>query len=89
MNIHHTLVHAVTEYDRKESTKRYYNIHALAIYIGRVNDVEADIESGVPLRAALLRGFNGRLLDAVLKAVGEPRFTKDEMLNQSITYSRK
>jgi hypothetical protein len=88
-NIHHALVHAVTEYDRKESTKRGYNMYALAMYIGRVNDVEEDVNSGVPLRQALLRGFNGRVLDVCLKAVGEPKFTKDEMLNQPITYSRK
>jgi hypothetical protein len=88
MTIHDKMIHAVTDYDRKESTKRGYNIYALAMYIGRVHDVEADMEKGLPIRVALLRAFNGRLLDAVLKAVGEPKFTRDEMQKQSYTYSR-
>lgn len=88
MNVHDTLVHAVTEYDRKQSTKPGYNIYALAHYIGRVQDVTADVESETPIRKALLKGFTGRLLDVCLKAVGQPKFTKEEMFSQSLTYSR-
>ena len=36
------------------------------------------IEKGSTVRAALLATFNDRLLDVVLKAVGEAPFTKDE-----------
>ena len=53
--IRSALVHAVTEYDRKESTKRGHNIYALSQYLARVADVESDIKKGTPVRAALLR----------------------------------
>jgi len=35
-SIHSALVHAVTEYDRRESKKRYYNHYALGQYLARV-----------------------------------------------------
>jgi hypothetical protein len=87
--IHSALVHAVTEYDRKESTKKYYNHYALGQYLIRIEQVEEDIASGTAVRAALLAGFNGRLLDHVLKAVGEPKFTTEEMRSQSYVYHGK
>lgn len=79
--IHSALVHAATDYDRRQSTKRDYNHYALAIYLGRIADVEKDIKAGKAVRAALLDGFTGRLLDCLLKAVGEDKFTVDEMQN--------
>ena len=87
--IHSALVHAVTEYDRKQSTRQGYNHYALGQYLMRIDDVEKDIAEGTPIRAALLNGFSGRLLDHLLKAVGEPKFTKDEMMAQPLVYSRR
>lgn len=86
MNLHLKLVHAATEYDRKQSKKRGYNIYALAHYMGRIQDIEKDIAAGRPLRQALLAGFTGRLLDALLKAAGEPRSTKEEIQNGPWAY---
>lgn len=86
--LHNALVHAATAYDRKESTKRYYNHYALAQYLMRIDEVEADIVKGTAPRQALLAAFNDRLLDHMLKAIGEPKFTRDEMLAQSPVYRR-
>lgn len=66
------LIHAVTEYDRKESKKRSYNRHAIGIYFQRVDEVCADIERGADTRKAIMAGFDGRLADACLRAVGLP-----------------
>lgn len=88
------LAHAVTEHDRAEQAKAarpkygYYNPYALAQYLGRVNDVEADINAGLPPRDALLAGFNGRLLDKLLAAIGEPKATPAERAAQSVAYHR-
>jgi hypothetical protein len=73
-----TLAHVVTEYDRQQSSKRGYNIYALAQYLGAADDAIALTVQGVELRAALLRSFNGRLLDRCLKACGLPTSTPAE-----------
>lgn len=91
-NVHAQLSSAVTQYDMKEQAKAakkphgYYNMYALPQYLGRVTEVEAEIKAGTPVRKALTDAFTGRLLDAVLKAVGEPRSTKEEQRGGSITY---
>jgi hypothetical protein len=73
------LLHAVTAYDEKQSTKKGYNMYALSQYIGAINErVIPALESGTPLRQAILKGFCGRLLDVCLKAVGEPKSTDAE-----------
>ncbi len=87
--VHSALVHAATEYDRKESSKKGYNHYALAIYLGRIQDVDKDIAAGTSVRDALLAGFTGRLLDRLLVAVGEPKFTREEMSRQDIVYRRR
>lgn len=69
-NIRDTLIHAVTEYDRRESTKRGYNHNALGIYFIRVDEICADIAAGADIRAAIVAGFSGRLADACLRACG-------------------
>lgn len=78
MDIRSKLAHAVTEYDRKQSTKRGYNIYALSHYLGRVAEIEADINAGADPAAAIKAAFSGRLLDACLKAIGAPRATDAE-----------
>jgi hypothetical protein len=64
-----TLLHAVTEYDRKQSKKRGYNHYALAQYMTRVDDVLADIEAGANPFEAINAGFCGPLLAHVTKTV--------------------
>lgn len=76
--LHFTLVHTVTEYDRKQSTKRGYNIYALSQYLNAIEVAEIRMEKGRTLREALVSSFNGRLLDRLLKAVGEPTSTVEE-----------
>lgn len=82
MDIRATLVHAVTRYDRTQearSAKRgSYNPYALSLYLGAVSRVVAAAEHGQPIRKALVENMNGRLLDVCLKAVGEPKSTRDE-----------
>jgi hypothetical protein len=76
------LVHAVTAYDRKQSTKRGYNPYALGQYLERVEMIMGDIANGAEPRKAILAGFNDRLLDHCLKAVGETGFTANEVSGQ-------
>lgn len=78
--IHFRLVHAVTEYDRKQSTKKSYNRYALGMYLQAVQSVESWLgeDSRHTLRQAIVRYFNGRLMDACLAAIGEPKGTLQE-----------
>lgn len=72
------LSHAVIEYDRKQSTRRGYNMYALSHYCAAVQAIEADVDTGIALRAAILEHLTGRLADAVLRAVGLPKMTDNE-----------
>lgn len=72
------LLHTLTDYDRKQSTKRGYNHYALAIYMGALERVKEDVRSGRSLRQAIVDNFNDRLRDVLLRAVGEERTTDRE-----------
>jgi hypothetical protein len=72
------LLHAVTEYDRRESKKSSYNRYALPQYIARINEIDADIQNGADIRKAIVAGFSGRLADRCLKAAGLPKTSDDE-----------
>jgi hypothetical protein len=74
------LLHAVTEYDRRQALRRSYNRNALALYLGAVSDAMTAVEAGAPVRGALVAHFNGRLLDAVLRAAGEAPSTREEQM---------
>ena len=76
------LVHAVTAYDRKQSTRRGYNPFALGQYLERVDMIVNDIAAGAEPRKAICAGFSDRLLDHCLKAVGESSFTPNEVGGQ-------
>lgn len=71
-SIHSALIHAATEYDRREAKKKHHNPYALAQYFARIEEVEEDVANGASIRDALIAAFNGRLLDYLLKSVGEP-----------------
>ena len=65
------LTHAVTRYDRKQTSKKSYNIYALSQYLMRVDDIVTDVENGAEIGAAIVAGFTpGQLRNACLKAVG-------------------
>ena len=61
------LITAVTDYDRKDSTKRNYNIYALPQYFRRIDDILSDVESGADPRQAIAAGFIGTLQNFVLR----------------------
>lgn len=72
------LFNAVTEYDRKQSTKRGYNPHALGHYAAALQNVDRYVDAGHDLRSAIITCFLGRLCDKLLKAVDLPLMTNDE-----------
>ena len=89
MDTRSKMVHAVTEYDRKQSAKRSYSIYALGHYLTAIDETCRDIaEQHISIRAALASHFTGRLLDVVLKSVGEPKFTEDERRKADSSYFR-
>jgi hypothetical protein len=61
------LITAVTDYDRKDSTKRNYNIYALPQYFQRVDLILSDVEAGADPRSAIVAGFIGTLRNFVLR----------------------
>jgi hypothetical protein len=63
------LVNALTDYDRKQSTRRGYNPHALALYFEALDDALAQAEKGKPINTALESMFNDRVLSVCLKAI--------------------
>jgi hypothetical protein len=89
MTRHSKMVSAVTEFDKAEQTRytrarakgkvSYYNIWALPQYLGAIERAEESIAQGTPVRAAVVQCFSGRLLDAVLRAIGEPKATLSEL----------
>jgi predicted GNAT superfamily acetyltransferase len=71
------LEHVVTAFDTKEEAKcakrgRHFNHYALSIYLGRVAEVVALVESGVSLHRALYDNFQDTLLTALEKACALP-----------------
>ena len=72
------LLNAVTEYDRKQSAKKFYNRYALALYCGAVSEAITQMKGGKSVRQAIINCFNGRLMDVCLKAVGEKTGTIEE-----------
>ena len=87
MNTKDTLIHAVTEFDRRASTRKGHNPHALGIYFQRVDEICADIDNGADPRAAILAGFSGRVADACLKALNLPISTTEEARSGRLYYS--
>ena len=79
------LSHTVTEYDRKQLQRHmrnprrsYHNPYALGQYLKAVEYTMADVKLGMTIRAALVDHFTGKLLDVVLRSVGEPISTDKE-----------
>ncbi len=87
MTMRDKLVHAVTEWDRKQSTKRHYNPYGLGIMLERVDEVAYAIESGRDARIEIIAGFNDRLLDHVLRSVGFPIASVAEHQNSHPVYT--
>lgn len=79
------LVSLLTQYDAKQSTKKGHNPFALGIYFQAADDCMAMVESGKPLRNALMTCFNDRLLDYLLRGMGLPIATTSEHQNAPLT----
>jgi hypothetical protein len=80
MELRYKLINAVTEYDRKQSTRKGYNHYALAQYLMAVENVCNAVNCGTTRREALLDNFNGQLLDVCLKALNMDTSTKAEQM---------
>ena len=78
-SVHAALVHAATQYDIRQSRGKRHNPYALAQYLTRIDEVEADIAAGATARAALCAAFSDRMLDCLLVALGEPKHSRDEL----------
>lgn len=85
------LLAAVNKYDAKQlrlslkNRKRFYNVHALYMYLEGVNractayaDSEETISDDLAKRQALLGSFCGQLLDVCLAALGLDKSTDAE-----------
>ena len=72
------LFNAMTEYDKKQSTKKGYNPYALSHYASALARTAEMVENGTELREAIIRCFLGRLQTALLKAVGASAATREE-----------
>lgn len=81
------LIHAVTAFDRRASTRKGHNPYALGQYFQRVDDICADIDNGADPRAAILAGFSGRVADACLRALNLPISTNEEARSGRLYYS--
>jgi len=77
-SIRFKLVNAVTAYDRRQSTRKGYNRFALGMYLGSVNRIAEEVDDGQSLRTAIAHNFCGRLLDVVLRSVGELASSNEE-----------
>ncbi len=80
------LVSAVTEFDRKQSTRRGYNPNALGIYLERVFQIESAVDNGQELRSAVIAGFSDRIRDHILRSIGQPVCSLDELRQTLVVY---
>lgn len=74
------LVTAVTDYDRKQSTKPSYNIYALPQYFARIDEILSDVEAGTDPRSAIAAGFTGTLLNFVFRRLKMGNASRKEVM---------
>ena len=77
------LIAAACIHDARQSNKPGYNRHALPQYVARIHEIcdalpPDALFTDPSVRKELLHGFSGRLADAMLKAVGQPKATNEE-----------
>lgn len=63
------IVAALTEYDRRQSTRRGYNHYALGHYLGALQEAEKLVDDGQSWSDALPQVFCDRVLDVCLRAI--------------------
>lgn len=69
---------ALIQYDEKQRKKKGYNRNAIALYLQALDRAVDDVAAGESVRRALCLNFTGRLLDVLLKSIGEPISTINE-----------
>ncbi len=69
---------ALIKLDSKQRRKAGYNPYAMSHYMGALGNIKDMVKSGSTLRAACCACLCGRLLDVVLKSLGEPISTNAE-----------
>jgi len=67
--IHDRIVHALTAYDRKQSTRKGYNVYALPLYFRALDEACEIVAGGASWENALTEVFEGPVLKAAMKAV--------------------
>jgi hypothetical protein len=82
---HARILSALITYSTAQARKGGHNPHALSHYCAALTDAAKLVADGASVRAALLRCFNGRILDVALRAAGEKRHTADERMSQAYT----
>lgn len=84
MSLRDKLVHEVTAYDIKESTKRGYNRYGLGIMLEAVNSAMEYIDAGKDVRKVLVGHFTGRLLTKLLKVAGCAPDTREDQMGTGV-----
>lgn len=75
---HAKALNALTDYDRRQRARKGFNPHALGHYCKALADMAEDVRRGRTPRVAAIQNFNGRLLDVVLRSIGEAGATEAE-----------
>lgn len=78
MNTKAKLVHALTQHDIRQSSRKCHNPYALAHYLRLADDIAEAIDKGEAPRAAACSRCHDRVLAVVLRALGEPAPTAEE-----------
>lgn len=63
------IVHALTAYDRQQSSRRGFNPHALAMYFQALDEAEEMVSKGKTWERALNAVFCDRVLATALRAI--------------------
>lgn len=71
--LHLRLAHVITEFDRRQATRREYNPNALGIMLGALDEAFEDVANGKQgsISDHLRKHFNDRILDKLLVSVQE------------------
>lgn len=77
--VRNALVHALTQYDIRQSRGKHYNPYALAQYFKRIDDLCEDIAKGASPRDAICAAFTGPLLACALRAINATAPSQDEL----------
>ena len=83
MMIKARLISAALAYDVRQYNRPGYNRYALPQYVARIHEICAALPADAlpaddSVRKAVLRGFSGRLANALLKGMGQPKATSEE-----------